>query len=233
MLAGTHGTGASTPAPLEREWPADPVGHADGGSASAKRVLDVLVAGVTLVLLAPLILAAMALIAITMGFPVVFSHPRIGKGGRVFKCYKLRTMHVDGARILAEHFARNPAAREEWERTSKLMHDPRVTPLGHALRKASIDELPQLVNVLKGDMSCVGPRPITAAEMPRYGECLEDYLSVRPGLTGLWQISGRSRTGFDERVRLDATYVRRWSLWLDLAILIRTAPAVLRFGNTA
>ena len=129
--------------------------------------------------------------------------------------------------VLAEHLARHPEARAEWRHSHKLRHDPRVTPVGRLLRRFSLDELPQLWNVLCGDMSLVGPRPIVAAEVAAYGEAFSLYTRVRPGLTGLWQISGRNAIAFDERVELDAFYVRNWSVWLDLFILLRTGRAIL------
>jgi len=160
--------------------------------------------------------------------PVLYGHVRIGKGGRSFRCLKFRSMVLDGDKVLSAHLAANPEAALEWEAVRKLKSDPRVTPLGRVLRKTSLDELPQLINVLKGEMSLVGPRPIVADEARHYGAAIRDYMAVRPGLTGLWQIGGRSDTSYAERVRLDQTYVQRRNLGLDLWILMRTVVVVLK-----
>jgi lipopolysaccharide/colanic/teichoic acid biosynthesis glycosyltransferase len=145
---------------------------------------------------------------------------------------KFRTMVVNAEATLARHFEKNPAARQEWEATQKLRDDPRVTPLGRFLRATSLDELPQLFNVLAGDMSLVGPRPIVRGEIIRYGTYFEDYASARPGLTGLWQVSGRSDVDYDKRVALDRSYVMGWSLSGDLMILLRTVKVVFsRVGS--
>jgi exopolysaccharide production protein ExoY len=198
-----------------------------------KRALDIAVASVALVLLAPLLLLVALLIRLTMGSPVIFSHPRLGYGGRSFACLKFRTMVNDADTALQDHLVHNSAAREEWQIDRKLRSDPRVTRLGSILRRSSIDELPQLVNVLMGQMSCVGPRPIVAEEIPRYGLAWEDYTKACPGMTGLWQVSGRNRLGYRTRVALDRRYVRRWSAMRDVWILLRTVPAVLRTDDTA
>ncbi len=168
-----------------------------------------------------------------MGGSVIFAHPRIGYEGNAFLCYKFRTMVIDGDAVLQKCLNDNPEALREWRETRKLKSDPRVTWLGHVLRKSSLDELPQLINVIRGDMSVVGPRPIVAEELSRYGSCSADYLRARPGLTGLWQVSGRSGLGYEQRVALDRYYVRRWSIALDLAILFRTLPVLLRHEDTA
>ncbi|MGE0052563.1 MAG: sugar transferase [Hyphomicrobium sp.] len=198
-----------------------------------KRILDIVVAGTALILLAPIMLIVSALIKLTIGGPVIFAHQRVGANGVAFPCLKFRSMVVDGDAILQQHLESDPAAAREWRETRKLKNDPRVTPLGKLLRKSSIDELPQLFNVLRGDMSCVGPRPIVAAELERYGTHVSDYLCVRPGLTGIWQVSGRSRLSYRHRVALDSLYVRRWSMGLDIALLLRTVPAVLAFEEAA
>ena len=181
-----------------------------------------------LILLLPLFLMVAALIWLRDPGPVLYGHVRIGKGGRSFRCLKFRTMVRDGDRVLLAHLAADPEAAREWEATRKLKSDPRVTPMGRMLRKTSLDELPQLINVLKGDMSLVGPRPIVADEARHYGAAIRDYMAVRPGLTGLWQIGGRSDTSYAERVLLDQTYVQRRSLALDLWVLLRTVVVVLR-----
>jgi exopolysaccharide production protein ExoY len=198
----------------------------------AKRFLDVLISISMITLLAPAILLIVCLIYLTMGRPIFFSHERVGFGGTTFKCYKFRTM-VHGARQKLEAYLReNPAAAEEWWASQKLRNDPRITPMGALLRKSSLDELPQLFNILKGDMTCVGPRPVTSDELSRYKSSARYYIKVRPGLTGLWQVRGRSKTSYDSRVALDRKYVARWTIWLDVKILIETIPAVFRFHET-
>ncbi len=192
----------------------------------AKRVFDASVALVCLVLLAPLFaLVALAIWSVDGGSPF-YRHRRLGRDRRSFGCLKFRSMRVDGDAILARHLADNPAARAEWARTRKLKHDPRITPIGQLLRKSSLDELPQLINILRGDMSLVGPRPIVDAEVEKYGEAAPAYFAVRPGLTGAWQVSGRSDTTYAERVRLDRDYVASRSFAGDILIIMRTIPAV-------
>lgn len=159
--------------------------------------------------------------------PVIFKHLRIGKNGKVFPCYKFRSMCIDAKERLEELLENDPEARAEWEQDFKLKNDPRVTKSGAFLRKTSLDELPQIFNVLKGEMSLVGPRPIIKAEMERYGEYINDYLMVKPGITGMWQVSGRSDIDYTERVLLDSWYVRNWSVWIDLVMLFRTFKVVL------
>lgn len=158
--------------------------------------------------------------------PVIFKHVRIGKDGKPFPCYKFRSMCVDAKERLAELLANDPAAREEWERDFKLKNDPRITKSGAFLRKTSLDELPQIFNVLKGEMSLVGPRPIIQEELERYGEYVGDYLMVKPGITGMWQVSGRSDIEYHERVLLDSWYVRNWSVWIDIVMLFKTFAVV-------
>jgi exopolysaccharide production protein ExoY len=198
-----------------------------------KRVMDLAIAITALLLLFPVMLMVMALIKATMGGPVIFSHDRIGYRGRVFRCYKFRTMVVNGDEILQRHLAENAAAAKEWNETRKLRNDPRITLLGHMLRKSSLDELPQLINVLRGEMSCVGPRPIVADELRHYGRDASEYLRARPGLTGAWQVSGRNSLEYARRVALDCNYVRNWSAWRDLVILSKTVVAVMHFDDTA
>lgn len=194
----------------------------------AKAVFDRLAALAGLILLAPILLMVSGLIWIRDPGPVLFGHVRIGRGGAPFRCLKFRTMMCDGDQVLAAHLQANPQAAREWDETRKLKSDPRVTPLGQVLRRTSLDELPQLFNVLKGEMSLVGPRPIVAEEAAFYGAALEDYAAVRPGVTGLWQIGGRSDTSYAERVRLDQSYVRNRSFALDLKILAATVVVVLK-----
>ena len=158
--------------------------------------------------------------------PVIFKHRRIGKNGKEFNCYKFRSMCVDAKEKLEELLKTNPEAKAEWEKDFKLKNDPRITKSGAFLRKTSLDELPQIFNVLKGEMSLVGPRPIIKDEMVRYGEYINDYLMVKPGITGMWQVSGRSDTDYKQRVQLDSWYVRNWSIWLDAMLLWRTMKIV-------
>jgi lipopolysaccharide/colanic/teichoic acid biosynthesis glycosyltransferase len=153
---------------------------------------------------------------------VLFRHRRIGWGGREFSCLKFRTMQVDAERRLKEYLAANPNARREWLINHKLRNDPRITPFGGFLRRSSFDELPQLFNVLRGDMSLVGPRPIVQEEVAKYQEHFAKYASCRPGLTGLWQISGRNTTSYSERVAYDLEYLRNWSMLRDIWIMIAT-----------
>lgn len=198
-----------------------------------KRALDVIVASTALVLSLPLMAIAALLIKVTMGGSVLFAHRRVGFNGRSFNCYKFRTMVEGAEHLLDEYLACHPQAAEEWQATQKLKNDPRITLLGQVLRRSSFDELPQLINVLRGEMSCVGPRPVVADELPRYGCVAVEYLKSRPGLTGLWQISGRNDVDYAHRVLLDAQYIGNWSLWNDLVILAWTAVAVMRFDRTS
>ena len=192
-----------------------------------KRLFDVVVSLLLIVALSPL-LAVLAFLARRDGGPALFGHTRIGAHGGTFKCWKFRSMVPNAQAVLAEHLANNPAAREEWDRDFKLRDDPRITRIGRFLRVTSLDELPQLFNVLSGEMSLVGPRPIVAAEVARYGAAFHDYQRCRPGITGIWQISGRNEVDYRHRVRLDQRYARNWSLLNDLTILLRTPAAVLR-----
>jgi len=200
---------------------------AAGLHARAKRALDVSLAGLALLALAP-VFAVIALLVRRDGGPVFYAHGRIGQNGLGFGCLKFRSMRTDSQAALAELLAGDPAARAEWEATRKLRHDPRVTRIGRFLRATSLDELPQLINVLRGEMSLVGPRPVVAAELAEfYGAAAAHYMSVRPGITGLWQISGRSDTSYARRVELDVAYATRPSLWNDIKILARTPLVVL------
>ncbi len=159
--------------------------------------------------------------------PILFGHYRVGRDGKLFRCLKYRTMRMDAQAMLNELLERDVVARAEWERDCKLTNDPRVTPIGDFLRRTSLDELPQLFNVLRGEMSLVGPRPITVQELTKYGHVRWHYLSVRPGITGLWQVSGRSDTTYDQRVDLDRRYVEVRSPWLDILLLMKTVKVVL------
>jgi UDP-galactose-lipid carrier transferase len=162
------------------------------------------------------------------GGNAIYGHPRIGRHARPFNCYKFRSMVVNASAVLAELLERHPEARREWERDFKLKDDPRVTRIGAFLRRTSLDELPQLWNVIRGDMSLVGPRPIVEAELARYADDVSYYLMARPGMTGLWQVSGRNDADYPTRVYLDAWYVRNWSLWYDIAILFKTVRTVCK-----
>ena len=192
-----------------------------------KRLFDIVGALALLVVLAPLFAYVIWRIWQTGGAPV-FSHARVGRYGRMFGCLKFRTMVPNADEALRVLLDTDPVARAEWERDFKLKNDPRITPIGAFLRGTSLDELPQLWNVLKGEMSLVGPRPIIEDELERYGDQVGYYLETRPGITGLWQISGRNDTGYEDRVALDSWYVRNWSLWYDLVILVKTVRVVLR-----
>jgi lipopolysaccharide/colanic/teichoic acid biosynthesis glycosyltransferase len=180
-----------------------------------------------LLALGPLMLLIAVLIARRDGAPILFGHYRVGMRGQLFRCYKFRSMYRNSAQMLAELLRDDPVARAEWDRDQKLSNDPRITPVGDFLRRTSLDELPQLINVLKGEMCLVGPRPITVNELTRYGRVRWDYLSVLPGMTGLWQVSGRNNTTYDERVELDREYVGQRSPWLDAKILLKTVKVVV------
>ena len=190
-------------------------------------VFNQLVATLLMILLGPLMVMVAFLIWRRDGAPVLFAHYRVGCDGKLFRCLKFRTMLRDSERMLADYLCRSPEARAEWERDQKLTDDPRVTRIGRFLRRTSLDELPQLLNVIRGEMSLVGPRPITVGELSRYGKSRWHYLSVRPGMTGLWQVSGRNNTTYEERVALDRRYVEQRSFWFDLGILLKTARAVV------
>lgn len=189
----------------------------------ARRTLALLL----LVLLAVPMLLIAAVIVAGDGVPVLFGHYRVGRDGRLFRCLKFRTMRRDAEEALGEILRTDNAARQAWQRDHKLPQDPRITPFGRFLRRSSLDELPQLFNILRGEMAFVGPRPITVEELTRYGPDRWHYLSVHPGVTGLWQVSGRNNTTYEERVALDRLYVERKSPLFDLAIMLRTVRAVL------
>lgn len=193
--------------------------------ALLKRTYDIVGAFVALLLIAIPWLVIATVLRLEGG-PALYYHIRIGRHGRPFRCYKFRTMVPDADQRLAELLQRDAQAREEWQNNFKLRDDPRITAFGEFLRTSSFDELPQFWNVLIGDMSLVGPRPVTEDELLRYGDCLSDYLAVRPGITGLWQVTGRSTTTYEERVALDSKYVREWSVELDIRILLRTVLVV-------
>jgi undecaprenyl-phosphate galactose phosphotransferase len=195
----------------------------------SKRVFDYMAALLlTLLLIIPLIAIALA-IRLTSSGPAIYKQPRVGRRGKEFMCYKFRTMYADADERLARILKENSEAREEWERQWKLTDDPRITPIGNFLRVTSLDELPQLFNVLKGQMSLVGPRPVTQEEIENYyRDSAELCFSVPPGITGLWQVSGRSNTSYDYRIALDSWYVRNWNMWLDIVILLKTVSVVIK-----
>lgn len=192
-----------------------------------KRILDLLIAIPLLILLSPFV-GALLLVVASDGHNPLFAQKRIGRNGRLFPCLKVRTMVIDASERLAEMLRSHPEAAAQWARDQKIDNDPRITRLGGFLRKTSLDELPQLWNVIRGDMSLVGPRPIVPGEIKRYGKWAPRYESLKPGLTGPWQVSGRNDVTYDERVMMDVRYARRHSLPGDLSILFATATAVLR-----
>jgi len=191
-----------------------------------KRSLDI-IGSLLLILMTSPLFVIIALFVALDGGPVFFRHTRIGQKGERFGCLKFRTMILGAEACLNEYLEHHPEAKAEWENHQKLDFDPRIIPIGHILRATSLDELPQLFNILRGEMSLVGPRPVTKDELARYGTAADHYLAVRPGLTGPWQISGRNDVGYDERVALDHAYVNELSLFRDLVILFRTPSAVL------
>ena len=200
-----------------RRWPA----------RLTKRIFDTLAAGTLLILLSPIMITVAFLIR-RDGGSAMFAHPRVGKNGRIFNCYKFRSMVVDAEQQLERLLQDHPGLSVQWKSERKLKNDPRVSAIGHFLRRSSLDELPQLINVIRGEMSLVGPRPVVRTELKRYGHDAGYYLMVRPGMTGLWQVSGRSDVDYDKRVYLDTWYVKNWSIWYDLVILAKTCRVVLR-----
>jgi len=194
-------------------------------------LLNQLGAAILILMLSPMMMVVAWLIWRKDGNPIFFGHYRVGRNGQLFKCWKFRSMVVNSAEMLAELLRNDPAAKAEWDRDQKLNNDPRITPVGKFLRKTSLDELPQLFNVLTGEMRLVGPRPITLAELDRYGEARWHYLNATPGMTGLWQVSGRSDTTYEERVELDRTYVEQRTLWQDAVILVKTVLVVFGKGG--
>jgi Undecaprenyl-phosphate galactose phosphotransferase WbaP len=192
-----------------------------------KRMMDMGVALVSGVVLLPLLFYIAMAVKLSSRGPVLYGHERIGRHGKRFKAWKFRTMFENSAEVLELYFEDNPELHEEWKNDHKLKYDPRITRIGRFLRKTSLDELPQLWNVIRGQMSLVGPRPIVTAEIEKYGPYFGLYTMVKPGITGLWQVSGRNNTTYDERVQLDSYYVRNWSPWMDMYLLLRTIRIVL------
>jgi exopolysaccharide production protein ExoY len=198
---------------------------------NSKRVIDVILAISAIVLVAPLLIICFVVTVATSPGPALFRHRRVGFNGKYFDCLKFRTMVADAPERLRQLLESDPAASAEWTANRKLRYDPRVTAIGAILRKSSLDELPQLFNVLRGDMSIVGPRPVTEEELVRYANSKGAYLACRPGITGLWQVSGRSSTTYSKRVACDTFYARNWSMTLDAKIFIVTIPALLLSEN--
>jgi Undecaprenyl-phosphate galactose phosphotransferase WbaP len=196
-------------------------------SRITKRMIDLVCATLLVIFLLPLLAVISLMVLLESGFPVLYFQKRLGYKGRTFHIWKFRTMVRNSSEILDTFLKTNPELREEWERDQKLREDPRITRIGKVLRKSSLDELPQLWNVLRGDMSLVGPRPIIDDEVSKYQESYFLYERVTPGLTGLWQVSGRNRTTYEERVAFDTYYVRNWSVWMDLYLLAKTVGVVL------
>ena len=189
--------------------------------AILKSTIDIVGAFSVLVVFSPLFIFIACKIR-KDGGPAFYSHERIGKNGKPFQCIKFRSMIINSQEVLEELLANDEEAKAEWERDFKLRNDPRVTPIGKFIRKTSLDELPQLINVLKGEMSLIGPRPVIEEEKKYYGKHWDEFLSIKPGMTGLWQVSGRNDTTYDERVSLDIKYIRNWTLWMDIKIVFKT-----------
>jgi Undecaprenyl-phosphate galactose phosphotransferase WbaP len=217
-------TGSRTARPVEHQtrFPAELFRY-----RVCKRLMDLLLAVAMMPVLLPVIALLALLIRLTSPGPVFFSHRRIGSNGAFFSMWKFRTMCVNSSEVLDRYLAVHPEARGEWNQSHKLRKDPRVTPIGRVLRRLSLDELPQIWNVITGRMSLVGPRPIVAAEVEKYADCFRCYTRVKPGVTGLWQVSGRSTLSYSARVQLDCDYVARWSLLRDLKILLLTVKSVV------
>ncbi|MCR5254262.1 MAG: undecaprenyl-phosphate galactose phosphotransferase WbaP [Treponema sp.] len=192
-----------------------------------KRLLDLFVILALAPVWVPVFIICAILTKITSRGPIFYGHKRVGRNGKVIKCWKFRSMVVNSQEILEKLLAENEEMRIQWEKDRKLEHDPRITKFGKILRKTSMDELPQLINILLGEMSLVGPRPVTEPELEKYGDYKDYVLSVKPGLSGMWQISGRSDTGYEERISYDTYYIQNWSIWLDIWILIKSVWVVL------
>jgi Undecaprenyl-phosphate galactose phosphotransferase WbaP len=211
---------------------AEPSGLLGGRPQRLKRVSDVLVAAGLAVIALPVGLLIALAIAVDSPGPVFFRQTRIGKGRRRFRLWKFRSMVSNADEILEKYLAENPACALEWRLQHKLKNDPRITRVGRFLRRSSLDELPQLWNVLRGDMSMVGPRPMVDEEIPKYGSAFALYTAVTPGLTGVWQVSGRNDLSYRKRIELDTAYIRSWTPALDLKVLLKTVRVVL-FGHGA
>lgn len=192
-----------------------------------KPLLDLMIVFLTLPMALPLGILIASLIRLTSPGSALYRHRRIGQFQKPLDVWKFRTMYEDSDRLLEQHLSGSPEARQEWGRTQKLRDDPRITPIGRLLRKTSLDEIPQLLNVLAGEMSVVGPRPIVDEERPKYGKYFRTYASAVPGITGLWQVSGRCDIDYPERVLMDVRYVEQWSFWMELKILSKTVHAII------
>lgn len=208
--------------------PSEPNSGAARFRLAIKRLIDVTGAVLILIVFLPVLCIVTASVVATSGWPVFYSHRRLGLGGRSFSLYKFRSMRKNADQVLTAFLDSDAAARSEWEAFRKLKDDPRVTPLGAFLRRSSLDEFPQLWNVLKGEMSLVGPRPVTKSERSKYAEHWKTYCSMKPGISGLWQVNGRNDLTYAQRVEFDVEYVRSWSLTMDLRILAKTVAVVLR-----
>jgi Undecaprenyl-phosphate galactose phosphotransferase WbaP len=196
-------------------------------SRFTKRAMDVAFSIALILVLLPFLASISLLVVLDSGFPVFYSQDRLGRGGHTFRIWKFRTMVHDSAQVLEEYLASSPDVWGEWAQSHKLRNDPRITRIGRWLRKTSLDELPQLWNVIRGDMSLVGPRPIVTSEVAKYDKHFAIYVKTSPGMTGLWQVSGRNHTTYEERVALDAYYIRNWSVWMDIYLLAKTLAVVL------
>lgn len=215
---GVEGAPALAPATVRKP---------SGFDAFLIRAIDIIISLAAILLLLPLLLITMIAVKLTSRGPMLFAHHRLGFGGRTFPCLKFRTMVVDAQERLQHILETDPEARAEWMRDHKLRKDPRITPIGKFLRASSIDELPQFVNVLRGEMSIVGPRPIVKGEVARYGRYFAHYCSVKPGITGLWQVSGRNDVSYRRRVAMDVRYSRLRSVELNIRIIVLTVPMVV------
>ena len=196
-------------------------------SSALKRAMDLVMAFTVLAFLSPVLVGVYALLKIFDPGPALFSQLRVGRDGRTFTVYKFRTMRIDAQERLDHLLATDPKAAAEWAEFQKLKRDPRVTMLGRILRKSSLDELPQLLNIVRGEMSVIGPRPVTSGEIHRYGADYPYYTAVRPGVLGLWQVKGRNKLTYPERIAYDVQYVKTWSIWQDIKILFMAVPVVL------
>lgn len=203
------------------------LGKTDHYAAWGKRLFDIVFALAVLVFLSPIYLAIAILILISSRGSILYVHPRVGLNGREFKCLKFRTMVTGADRFLEDYLNSCPISRAEYESSFKLKYDPRITKIGRFLRVTSLDELPQFWNVLIGDMSVVGPRPLVQAELAKYGKAIEQVLSVRPGIAGIWQVSGRNDLPYSRRIHLDASYVRRMGFGFDLWLIFKTVLVVI------
>ncbi|MCJ2185128.1 sugar transferase [Novosphingobium sp. 1949] len=226
MFRGAASDFSDRAATLGTDWEQTPAPGVSAVQATVWRVFDITFASAILIVLLPFLVFMALFLFLSDPGPIFYAHKRVGFRGRFFNCLKFRTMHMDGDAILRRHLELYPEARSEWEKNQKLRADPRVTAVGAIMRKFSLDEFPQLINVIRGDMSIVGPRPIILAEVERYGRLFEYYCRVRPGLTGIWQTSGRSDVSFRSRVEMDLNYIVRKGVALDLWLMAKTVPAV-------